>query len=191
MINELFQEKRSGVSLMTQTKELRWQKDDKGNIWFVANDIAEMLGYGNPREALSKHVDTEDVTKRDTLTDGGTQEMNYINESGMYALIFGSQKEEARKFKRWVTGEVLPSIRREGYYGQAVEQIKNRDKEIREALINGFWMKGEARRCEDELGLRRGVIAEMKKGRLVRMEKVVLVLGWLREREKTLVGYLN
>ena len=84
--------------------------------WFVGKDIAEALGYSNPRKALADHVDGEDkgVTKCDTP--GGEQEMTIINESGVYSLIFSSKLEKARAFKRWVTSVVLPSIRKHGAY---------------------------------------------------------------------------
>ncbi len=88
-----------------------------GEIWFVAKDVAAVLNYSNPRDAVSRHVDEEDkgVVKHDTL--GGVQNLAIINESGVYALIFGSKLPTAKKFKRWVTSEVLPSIRRTGGYG--------------------------------------------------------------------------
>ena len=84
--------------------------------WFVGKDVASALGYTNPRKAIIDHVDEDDkgVTIRDTL--GGTQEMTVINESGLYSLIFGSRLESAKRFKKWVTSEVLPSIRKTGSY---------------------------------------------------------------------------
>lgn len=84
--------------------------------WFVGKDVTEALGYTNSRKALSDHVEAEDkgVTKCDTL--GGAQNLTIVNESGLYALIFGSKLEKARKFKHWVTSEVLPSIRKTGEY---------------------------------------------------------------------------
>ena len=87
-----------------------------GAPWFVGNDVAKALGYSNPRKAMSDHVDADDkgVTKRDTL--GGKQNMTIINESGLYSLILSSKLERARQFKRWVTSEVLPSIRKHGAY---------------------------------------------------------------------------
>ena len=87
-----------------------------GEPWFVGKDIAEALGYSNPRKALADHVDEEDkgVTKRDTL--GGPQEMTIINESGVYALVFGSKLPGAKRFKHWVTSEILPTIRKTGGY---------------------------------------------------------------------------
>ncbi len=85
-------------------------------IWFVARDITRALGYSNSSKAVGDHVDLDDrgVTKRYTL--GGIQETVIINESGLYSLILGSRLPNARKFKRWVTSEVLPSIRKTGGY---------------------------------------------------------------------------
>lgn len=92
--------------------------------WFVGKDVAAILGYVNPRDAIYKHVDTEDkgVTKCDTL--GGVQEMMTINESGLYSLILSSKLPQAKEFKKWVTSEVLPTIRKHGAYmnEQTLEQ---------------------------------------------------------------------
>lgn len=84
--------------------------------WFVGKDVAMALGYKNISDAINKHVDCEDkgVAKCDTL--GGSQDMVIINESGLYALIFGSKLEKAMKFKRWVTNDILPSLRKNGMY---------------------------------------------------------------------------
>ncbi len=85
--------------------------------WFVGKDVAAALGYNNPRDALAKHVDKED---KDTVAfhDGtsGNPYMTIINESGLYSLIFSSKLPSAKKFKRWVTSEVLPAIRKHGGY---------------------------------------------------------------------------
>ena len=85
-------------------------------IMFVGKDVAQALGYCNTRDALNKHVDAEDkgVAKCDTL--GGGQNLVFINESGLYSLILSSKLPQAKAFKRWVTSEVLPSIRRTGRY---------------------------------------------------------------------------
>ena len=84
--------------------------------WFVGKDVATALGYSNTRKALIDHIDSEDkgVTKCDTLK--GKQDMTVINESGLYSLILSSKLPNAKKFKRWVTSEVLPQIRRTGGY---------------------------------------------------------------------------
>ena len=88
-----------------------------GEPWVVGKDVAVALGYHNPRDALHKHVDKEDkntVAFRDGTS--GNPNVTVINESGVYALIFGSKLEKARAFKHWVTSEVLPSIRKTGGY---------------------------------------------------------------------------
>ncbi|AXB82659.1 phage antirepressor [Megasphaera hexanoica] len=87
-----------------------------GEPWLVGKDIATALGYTNTRKALNDHVDDEDkgVTKCDTL--GGAQEMTIINESGLYSLVLSSKLPTAKKFKHWITSEVLPAIRRTGGY---------------------------------------------------------------------------
>lgn len=87
-----------------------------GEPWLVGKDVATALGYSNTRDALNKHVDAEDkgVAKCDTL--GGTQDIVIINESGLYSLVLSSKLPGAKKFKRWVTSEVLPSIRKTGGY---------------------------------------------------------------------------
>ena len=92
---------------------------------FCASDICRALGYSNGRKAIADHCDEGDVTKRDTPTNSGIQSMTYINESGLYALIFGSKLESAREFKKWVTSEVLPSIRKTGSY--AVKNMSRKE----------------------------------------------------------------
>lgn len=96
--------------------------------WFVGKDVAIILGYAKPLNAIATHVDEDDSLKQG-LTDslGRIQETILINESGLYALIFGSKLESAKRFKRWVTSEVLPSIRKTGHYGKPMsipEQIQ-------------------------------------------------------------------
>ncbi len=87
-----------------------------GEPWFVGKDIATALGYKNTRQAISTNVDIEDKGVHSVDTPSGKQNMSIINESGLYALIFGSKLESANRFKHWVTSEVLPSIRKHGAY---------------------------------------------------------------------------
>lgn len=88
-----------------------------GEPWFVGKDVAEALGYAKARNAISAHVLEEDKKDAPIQGDlGGTQNMTIINESGLYALIFGSKLESAKRFKRWVTAEVLPTIRKYKVY---------------------------------------------------------------------------
>lgn len=96
-----------------------------GDPWFVGKDVAECLGYTNPSKALADHVDDDDKLNNKTLSSLGQRGGWLINESGMYALIFGSKLEKAREFKRWVTSEVLPTLRKTGHYEVAADQSVN------------------------------------------------------------------
>lgn len=84
--------------------------------WFAGKDVAAALGYSNTKDALARHVDTDDKRGSRITTPSGTQEMTIINESGLYSLILSSKLPTAKKFKRWVTSEVLPAIRKTGGY---------------------------------------------------------------------------
>lgn len=88
----------------------------KGNPMFVGKDVAEILGYSNPSKALADHVDNEDKLNNESLSSLGQRGGWLINESGLYSLILSSQMPKAKKFKRWVTTEVLPAIRKTGMY---------------------------------------------------------------------------
>lgn len=103
-----------------------------GEPYFVGRDVAKILGYANPNDALAKHVDEEDkgVAKCDTL--GGIQELTVINESGLYSLILSSKLPSAKRFKRWVTSEVLPAIRKHGVF--VMDDIVNNTDALIEAL---------------------------------------------------------
>lgn len=98
-----------------------------GEPWLVGKDVAAALGYSNPRDALAKHVDDEDKGVAKCDTPGGQQDLNIINESGLYSLVLSSKLPGAKKFRRWVTTEVLPSIRRRGFYAteSTVEAMLN------------------------------------------------------------------
>lgn len=93
-------------------------EDSGDTVWFIGNEVATLLGYGNSREALHKHVDEDDkntVTIRDGNKRGNPNKV-IINESGLYSLILSSKLPSAKRFKRWVTSEVLPTIRKTGGY---------------------------------------------------------------------------
>ena len=100
-----------------------------GEFFFIGKEVAEKLGYANTRDALVRHVDTDD--KADVVFHDGRQRRNMvsINESGLYALILSSKLPQAKEFKRWVTTEVLPSIRKNGGY------IKNQEKMSNEEIL--------------------------------------------------------
>ena len=88
-----------------------------GEPWFVGKDVAEMLGYAKPLDAIQRHVDEDDSVKHGLIDSlGRTQQVIFINESGLYALILSSKLPQAKEFKRWVTNEVLPQIRKTGGY---------------------------------------------------------------------------
>lgn len=121
-----------------------------GEPWFSAKDVAVALGYSNPRDAVSKHVDSEDkgVAKCDTL--GGVQEIGVINESGLYALVFGSKLPTAKKFKHWVTSEVLPTIRKTGgyqlpqTYAEALRALADKAEQAEKLALENLEMKPKA-----------------------------------------------
>lgn len=94
-----------------------------GEPWFIGKDVAEMLGYTNPRKAIRDHIDIEDRMTEQIVSSGQNRELYIINESGLYSLIISSKLDSARRFKHWVTKEVLPSIRRNGGYSLKKENI--------------------------------------------------------------------
>ena len=87
-----------------------------GEVWFIGNDVATALGYSNPQKAIRDHVDVEDKGVNESFTPGGKQQITVINESGVYSLVFSSRLPTAKAFKRWVTSEILPAIRKTGRY---------------------------------------------------------------------------
>lgn len=102
----------------------------EGEPWFVGKDVAEALGFKNPRQGLATNVTDEDKGVHSVDTPSGTQQMTIINESGLYALIFGSKLESAKRFKHWVTSEVLPTLRKTGAY-----EIPNMSTEMKAILM--------------------------------------------------------
>ena len=108
-----------------------------GEPWFVGKDVAEALGYGKGKSitnAVTNHVDDEDKGVTKIMTPGGRQKMVIINESGLYSLILSSKLDSAKKFKKWVTNEVLPSIRKNGGYIYGQENMSE-DELLSRALI--------------------------------------------------------
>lgn len=87
-----------------------------GEAWMVGKDVAEALGYSNPQKAIRDHVDEDDKGVNEMFTPGGKQAVPIINESGLYSLVLSSKLPNARKFRRWVTNEVLPTVRKHGAY---------------------------------------------------------------------------
>ena len=111
----------------------------EGETYFVGKDVASALGYKNTKDALMRHVDDDDKLGSGFTTSGQIREMTVINESGLYSLILSSKLDSARRFKRWVTNEVLPAIRRNGHYEleQQNEQLTKQTRvlENRNALL--------------------------------------------------------
>lgn len=142
-------EKHIQVFNNTEFGEIRTMEIN-GEPWFVGKDIATALGYAKPENAVSNHVDSEDKTS--TLIQGSGS--NYkskaiiINESGMYSLILGSKLEGAKRFKRWVTSEILPSIRKTGAYAtdSAAAEYKARELRIKEMNAQARLINAETRR---------------------------------------------
>lgn len=128
--------------------------------YFVGKDVAEVLGYSNTRDALGKHVDEED--KADVAIHDGRQNRNQIiiSESGLYSLILSSKLPKAKQFKRWVTSEILPSIRKHGMYATD-ELLANPDIAI--AAFTAIKEEREkAKMLESEIAVQKQQIAELK-----------------------------
>ena len=130
-----------------------------GTPFFVGKDVADILGYSNPQRALRDHVDEEDKTLNDSFTVNGTKGI-LINEYGLYSLIFRSQMPKARQFKRWVTSEILPAIRKHGIYAED-ELIPNPDLAI--AVFTTLKEEREKRLLlENAVAVQKQQIAEMQ-----------------------------
>lgn len=133
------------IPMFFSNMPVRLTLDSDGNPWWIAKDVCAILEINNNRKAVSKLDDDEkDVTKGYTL--GGEQEMTIINESGLYALIIRSNKPQARAFRKWVTAEVLPAIRKTGHYGAAQpvvsfneEQLRDYSREVAISACRIFW----------------------------------------------------
>ena len=114
-----------------------------GEPWFVGKDVAVALGYAEPRSAVSKRVEVEDRGVAEMETPSGTQKMTIINESGLYSLIFGSKLEKAKRFKHWVTSEVLPVLRKTGSYTISQGQNEQSKPMSREYLLATAFLESQ------------------------------------------------
>ena len=132
-----------------------------GEPYFVGKDVAEILGYNEPHKAIARHVDKDDGMKRPIIDEiGRTQETTIINESGLYSLILSSKLPKAKEFKRWVTSEVLPSIRKHGLYATE-ELISNPDIAI--AAFQALKEEREKnRKLTDTVAVQNQQIAELQ-----------------------------
>lgn len=128
--------------------------------WFIGKDVADILGYANTKDALTRHVDEEDKLRSGITTSGQTREMVLINESGLFSLILSSKLPSAKKFKRWVTNEVLPSIRKHGLYATD-ELLSNPDLFI--SVLQDLKFEREKRKnLELENAQNKQIISELK-----------------------------
>ena len=129
-----------------------------GEPWFVGKDVAAALGYVKPTDAVRKRVYEEDRGISKMETPSGMQEMTVINESGLYSLILGSKLEGAKRFKRWVTSEVLPAIRKTGAYavGSKAAEIKMRELRVKEMNAQARLINAQVRQLK-LLGKEKGV----------------------------------
>ncbi|MDD6134043.1 MAG: Bro-N domain-containing protein [Selenomonadaceae bacterium] len=168
--------------------------DIEGEPWLVGKDVAEKLGYTNTRKAIADHVDEEDkgVTKCDTL--GGKQDLTIINESGLYALVFGSKLPTAKKFKHWVTSEVLPAIRKTGSYqkpmsqveilAQAAQQLVEQERELARLRLDNEEIRKEQKIQSSRIDTLNGVCTEgTKRQKLVAMIQAYAAKNGLAYRE--------
>ena len=167
--------------------------------WFVGKDVAVALGYGegkSPINAIANHVDVEDKGATKMMTPGGEQTVTIINESGLYSLVLGSKLESARRFKRWVTSEVLPAIRKTGGYVNDTETFVD-------AYFAGIpeEMKAIIRVSLDTIKIKDGIIEAQKqtiaeKGRVIEYKEDVICglvddidLATKRQRIKQIIQY--
>lgn len=133
--------------------------DLEGDVWFVGKDVAEILGYTNPSKALADHVDEEDKLNNESLSSLGQRGGWLINESGLYSLVLSSKLPTAKQFKRWITKEVIPSIRKTGgyfatpkTYVEALRALADAEEEKERLALENEEMKPKADFYDDVTG---------------------------------------
>lgn len=123
------------VPYIFESTTIRTVTDEQGEALFCANDVCAVLEYSNPHKAVADHVEIEDLTKRAVLdSNGKTRQTNFINESGLYSLIIGCKLPAAKRFKRWITSEVLPSIRKTGSYTANPSPVANLPSHLQDTV---------------------------------------------------------
>lgn len=128
--------------------------------YFVGKDVAEILGYADPQKAMKMHIDDEDKLTRQIVVSGQNRNVTIINESGLYSLILSSKLPKAKEFKRWVTSEVLPAIRKHGVY--AVDEVLENPDMLISALQALKEEKAKAKRLTETLAVQEQQIAELQ-----------------------------
>ena len=159
--------------------------------WFVGKDAAKALGYSNTRDALANHVDEEDkntVAIRDVLK--REQNTIIINESGLYSLIFGSKLETARQFKRWVTNEVLPAIRKTGSYTKPTNEAERAQRYLHQTNANTQGLHAESGIIGQQIRLLDRVERLADRG-LIKKESFLSVVEAFNARARTLEPLVN
>ena len=144
--------------------------DKNGEPWFIGKDVAEALGYEASRNAITKHVDDEDKLTHQISAPGQNRNMTVINESGLYSLIMSSKLPQAKAFKRWVTSEVLPAIRKHGNYAAPKQENKSKSIDLEIRLNNSkARMASEYRRIAE--------MTDIKEYKHICQQKAVEVLA--------------
>lgn len=118
--------------------------EQDGGIWFVGKDVAEALGYSNPSNAVISHVDDDDKLRTQIKYAGQNREVSIINESGLYSLVLSSKLPKAKAFKRWITSEVIPSIRKTGSYNKPSKQPTTQQEQRAKAML----LNAQSRQCK-------------------------------------------
>lgn len=125
--------------------------DNDAKIWFNGHDVAVALGYTQPKDAISNNIENDDKIKLEDINTGIKVEKHphsiYINESGLYSLLLSSRLKKAKKFKKWVTGDVIPSIRKYGFY----KIKKQHEKEMSDVITKLNYMESEMKKVERDL----------------------------------------
>jgi prophage antirepressor-like protein len=183
---------------MQKNKITSWNYDDQlvrslvhnGEPWFVGKDIASSLGYKDTVNALKEHVDNEDKDIIKIMTTSGIQNAVVINESGLYSLIFGSKLESARQFKRWVTSEVLPAIRKTGSYTKATNEAERAQRYLHQTNANTKGLHAESGIIGQQIRLLDRVERLADRG-LIKKESFLSVVEAFNARARTLEPLVN
>ena len=184
----------------TKNKISSWSYDDQlirslvhnGEPWFVGRDIAKALGYEKPENALAAHVFDEDKTTTLIQGSGSNYKSNtiIINESGLYSLIFGSKLETARQFKRWVTNEVLPAIRKTGSYTKSTNEAERAQRYLHQTNANTQGLHAESGIIGQQIRLLDRVERLADRG-LIKKESFLSVVEAFNARARTLEPLVN
>ena len=183
---------------MQKNKITSWNYDDQlvrslvhnGEPWFVGKDIASSLGYKDTVNALKEHVDNEDKDIIKIMTTSGIQNAVVINESGLYSLIFGSKLETARQFKRWVTSEVLPAIRKTGGYTKPTNEAERAQRYLHQTNANTKGLHAESGIIGQQIRLLDRVERLADRG-LIQKESFLSVVEAFNARARTLEPLVN